>query len=123
VGRSRPRPPATYGFIRLQRTIWRRTQGFPHLWDDQQADLVVYRLGYHATGWITTGDALLANSADAARRHADTACDLADPDSDPLTPPDTYVSSMKEISWPWRASHGWMKLDRRVARRRRPRLA
>jgi hypothetical protein len=71
----------TYGFKRMERTIWRRTQGFPHLWDDQQADLVVYRLGYHATGWITTGDALLANSAaDAARRRADAARDLADPD-------------------------------------------
>jgi hypothetical protein len=71
----------TYGFKRLQRTIWRRTQGFPQLWDDQQADLVVCRLGYHATGWITTGDALLANSAaDAARRRADAARDLADDD-------------------------------------------
>ncbi|WP_352244542.1 replication initiator [Actinoplanes sp. NBRC 103695] len=59
----------TYGFLRMQRTIWRRTQGFPQLWDDDQADLVVTRLGYHATGWISTGDALLANSAaDAARR-------------------------------------------------------
>jgi hypothetical protein len=63
----------------MQRTIWRRTQGFPQLWDDQQADLVVCRLGYHATGWITTGDALLANSAaDAARRHAEAARDYAD---------------------------------------------
>ncbi|MGW4942962.1 replication initiator [Actinoplanes sp. NPDC004185] len=71
----------TYGFLRMQRTIWRRTQGFPQLWDDQQADLVVCRLGYHATGWITTGDALLANSAaDAARRHADAARDYADDD-------------------------------------------
>jgi hypothetical protein len=73
---------ATYGFIRLQRTIWRRTQGFPHLWDDEQADLVVYRLGFHATGWITTGDALLANSAaDAARRRADAARDHANDDT------------------------------------------
>jgi hypothetical protein len=71
----------TYGFKRLQRTIWRRTQGFPKLWDEQEADLVVCRLGYHATGWITTGDALLANSAaDAARRRADAARDLADDD-------------------------------------------
>jgi hypothetical protein len=71
----------TYGFLRLERTIWRRTQGFPQLWDEQQADLIVCRLGYHATGWITTGDALLANSAaDAARRRADAARDLADDD-------------------------------------------
>ncbi|MCA2219378.1 replication initiator, partial [Jidongwangia harbinensis] len=71
----------TYTFKRMERTIWRRTQGFPHLWDEQQADLVVYRLGYHATGWITTDDALLANSAaDAARRRADAARDLADDD-------------------------------------------
>ncbi len=70
----------TLGFIRHQRTIWRRTDGYPQLWDDQEADLVVYRLGYHATGWITTGDALLANSAaDAARRRANAARDaLAD---------------------------------------------
>ncbi|MEU4162547.1 replication initiator [Actinoplanes sp. NPDC026670] len=70
----------TYGFKRMERTIWRRTQGYPHLWDDQEADLVVYRLGYEATGWISTGDALLANSAaDAARRRAH-ALDLADLD-------------------------------------------
>ncbi|WP_328466728.1 plasmid replication initiator protein RepSA [Actinoplanes sp. NBC_00393] len=70
----------TYAFKRLERVIWRRTQGHPHLWDDQEADLVVCRLGYHATGWITTGDALLANSAaDAARRHAHN-LDYADPD-------------------------------------------
>jgi replication initiator protein RepSA len=69
----------TYGFIRGNRTIFRRTDGHPELWDEQQADLVVYRLGYHATGWITTGDALLANSAaDAARRRADAARDYAD---------------------------------------------
>jgi hypothetical protein len=76
----------TYTFKRMERTIWRRTQGFPHLWDDQQADLVVYRLGHHATGWITTGDALLANSAaDAARRRADAARDHAD-DTDSALP-------------------------------------
>ncbi|MBW6436702.1 plasmid replication initiator protein RepSA [Actinoplanes hulinensis] len=70
----------TFAFKRMERVIWRRTQGFPHLWDDQEADLVVYRLGYEATGWITTGDALLANSAaDAARRRAH-ALDLADLD-------------------------------------------
>jgi hypothetical protein len=74
----------TYGFLRMQRTIWRRTQGFPELWDEQQAELVVYRLGYHATGWITTGDALLANSAaDCARRWA-TARDYADDDPAPV---------------------------------------
>jgi hypothetical protein len=72
----------TYTFKRDERTIWRRTQGFLNLWDDQQADLVVYRLGHHATGWITTGDALLANSAaDAARRRADTARDYAGDDT------------------------------------------
>jgi hypothetical protein len=71
----------TYAYKRMERAIWRRTQGFPHLWDEQEAELVVYRLGYHATGWITTGDALLANSAaDAARRRADAARDLADSD-------------------------------------------
>jgi hypothetical protein len=69
----------TYAYKRMERTIWRRTQGFPHLWDEQEAGLIVYRLGYEATGWITTGDALLANSAaDAARRWTDTARDFAD---------------------------------------------
>jgi hypothetical protein len=70
----------TLGFIRHQRTIWRRTLGHPHTWHDEEADRVVYQLGYHATGWISTGDALLANSAaDAARRRAEAARDaLAD---------------------------------------------
>jgi hypothetical protein len=68
---------ATLGHIRMQRTIWRRTEGHPHTWDDDQADLVIYQLGYDATGWITTGDALLANSAAAqARERADTARDV-----------------------------------------------
>jgi len=58
----------TYGFLRMQRTIWRRTQGHPHTWDDEQAALVIYELGYHATGWITTGDALLARTAAAQAR-------------------------------------------------------
>lgn len=63
----------TMGFLRLQRTIWRRTEGHPHTWDDQQADLVIYELGYQATGWHTTGDALLANTAAAlAREYAET---------------------------------------------------
>ena len=69
----------TYGFQRMERTIWRRTEGHPHTWDDEQADLVVYRLGYDATGWITTGDALLANSAaDAARARQQAARDALD---------------------------------------------
>jgi hypothetical protein len=70
----------TYSFKRLERTIWRRTQGFPHLWDEQEAELVVCRLGYEATGWITTGDALLAASAADAARRRDHALDLADLD-------------------------------------------
>ncbi|GGM27654.1 replication initiator [Dactylosporangium sucinum] len=65
---------ATLGHIRLQRTIWRRTGGYPHLWTDDQAELILYQLGYEATGWITTGDALLANTAAGlARERADTA--------------------------------------------------
>jgi hypothetical protein len=58
----------TYAFKRMQRTIWRRTQGHPHTWDDEQAKRIIYQLGYHATGWITTGDALLANTAAAQAR-------------------------------------------------------
>ncbi|MFC7547167.1 replication initiator [Plantactinospora sp. GCM10030261] len=58
----------TYGHIRLQRTIWRRTEGHPHTWDDEHTDRVIYQLGYQATGWITTGDALLANTAAAQAR-------------------------------------------------------
>ncbi|WP_431729899.1 replication initiator [Verrucosispora sp. TAA-831] len=53
----------TLGFLRHQRTIWRRTEGHPHTWDDEQAERVIYELGYQAPGWITTGDALLANTA------------------------------------------------------------
>jgi hypothetical protein len=69
----------TLGFIRHQRTIWRRTQGHPHTWDDEQAARIVNELGYHATGWITTGDALLANTAaDQARRRAQAARDALD---------------------------------------------
>jgi hypothetical protein len=69
----------TYAFKRMERTIWRRTEGHPHTWDDEQAELVVYRLGYEATGWITTGDALLANSAaDAARARSQAARDALD---------------------------------------------
>jgi hypothetical protein len=69
----------TLGFIRMQRTIWRRTEGHPHLWDDQAAERVIYQLGYHATGWITTGDALLANTAaDLARRRAQAGRDALD---------------------------------------------
>jgi hypothetical protein len=45
----------------------------PHTWDDTQADLVIYELGYQATGWITTGDALLANTAPALAREYDEA--------------------------------------------------
>ncbi|MFG1898484.1 replication initiator [Micromonospora zamorensis] len=58
----------TLGFLRLQRTIWRRTEGHPHTWDDEQTERVIYELGYQATGWITTGDALLANTAAAMAR-------------------------------------------------------
>lgn len=58
----------TLGFLRMQRTIWRRTEGHPHIWDDEQTERVIYELGYQATGWITTGDALLANTAAALAR-------------------------------------------------------
>jgi len=63
----------TMGFLREQRTIWRRTEGHPELWHDDQAQLVVYELGYQATGWRNTGDAILANTAAAdAREYAET---------------------------------------------------
>jgi hypothetical protein len=59
----------TLTFIRRQRVIWRRTDGHPHLWDhDADTDRIIYRLGYQAIGWITTGDALLANTAAAHAR-------------------------------------------------------
>ncbi|MEV4812046.1 hypothetical protein [Micromonospora avicenniae] len=54
--------------LRIQRTIWRRTGGHPHTWDDKQTERVIYELGYQATGCITTGDALLANTAAAMAR-------------------------------------------------------
>ncbi len=63
----------TLGFLRMERTIWRRTEGHPETWDDTETDLVIYELGYQATGWHTTGDAILANTAAAlARQYADT---------------------------------------------------
>jgi hypothetical protein len=63
----------TLGFLRDVRTIWRRTEGHPEMWHDDQADLVIYELGYQATGWITAGDAILANTAAAdAREYAET---------------------------------------------------
>ena len=75
----------TLGFIRHQRTIWRRTEGHPHTWDDETADQVIYQLGYHATGWITTGDALLANTAAAkAREYANTTRDALTDEHNPV---------------------------------------
>jgi len=69
----------TVGYIRMRRTIWRRTQGQPHTWDDEQTERIIYQLGYHATGWITTGDAMLANTAAAlARDYAQAARDALD---------------------------------------------
>lgn len=58
----------TLTHIRQQRTIWQRTQGHPHTWNDDQTDQIIYQLGYHATGWITTGDAILANTSAALAR-------------------------------------------------------
>jgi hypothetical protein len=78
----------TLGFLRRQRMIWQRTQGHPHTWDDEQAELVIYELGYHATGWITTGDAILANtSADLARSWRANAAYADLDDGDPITLP------------------------------------
>ncbi|MFD0783400.1 replication initiator [Micromonospora azadirachtae] len=58
----------TLGFLRIQHIIWRRTEGHPHTWDDERTERVIYELGYQATGWITTGDALLANTTAAMAR-------------------------------------------------------
>jgi replication initiator protein RepSA len=89
----------TYGFLRLQRTIWRRTQGFPHLWDDQQADLVVSRLGYEATGWITTrgvvSDASGNYPLDVSRRATQTLRALTAPHRTHLLPRRTL-----SVGWP-----------------------
>jgi hypothetical protein len=68
----------TMGFLRHRRTIWQRTQGHPHMWDDEQADLVIAELGYQATGWRSTGDQILANTAASlARQYAKTSRDIA----------------------------------------------
>ena len=49
--------------------LWRRTDGYTLAYDhDQETDRIVYQLGHAATGWITTGDALLANTAAALAR-------------------------------------------------------
>jgi hypothetical protein len=62
------------GFLRLQRTIWQRTGGHPQLWDEESAAQVIAELGYQATGWRSTGDAILANTAaNLARLYATTA--------------------------------------------------
>jgi hypothetical protein len=51
------------------RTRCTSSQGHPETYDhEQEAQLVAYRLGYHATGWITLGDAQLANTAAAQAR-------------------------------------------------------
>jgi hypothetical protein len=80
----------TLGFLREQRTIWRRTEGHPHMWHDDQAELVIYELGYQATGWHTVGDAILANTAAAdAREYAETGrLELQQPE--PATRPASY---------------------------------
>ncbi len=63
----------TMGFLRHQRVIWQRTQGHPQTWDDNTAAQVISELGYQATGWRTTGDRILANTAaNLARQYAAT---------------------------------------------------
>ena len=66
-----------------RRTTWRRQHA--HISDpttdisadhDQETTLIINHLRYHGTGWHTTGDALLANTAAAkAREHQQTAKD------------------------------------------------
>ena len=49
---------------------------YPQLWDEEAAERVIAELGYQATGWRSTGDQILANTAAAlARRYAKTSRD------------------------------------------------
>ncbi|MEU0156760.1 replication initiator [Micromonospora fulviviridis] len=61
----------TFRILRDARVIWRRTEG-GHEYADQPADdtttLIVGLLSYAGSGWRTTGDALLANTAAAMAR-------------------------------------------------------
>ncbi|MDG4794412.1 replication initiator [Micromonospora sp. WMMD1082] len=60
----------TFRILRDARTIWRRTET-GHEYADQQNDdttLIVGLLSYAGSGWRTTGDALLANTAAALAR-------------------------------------------------------
>ena len=61
----------TFRLLRDARTIWRRTEtGHEHADqpDDQETTLIVGLLTYAGSGWRTTGDALLANTAAAMAR-------------------------------------------------------
>ncbi|TDB71156.1 replication initiator [Micromonospora sp. KC723] len=68
----------TFRLLRDARIIWRRTET-GHEYPDQQNDdttLIIGLLSYVASGWRTTGDALLANTAAAmARERAEAARD------------------------------------------------
>ena len=71
----------TFGELRATRTTWRR-HADQHTWTsgvhphhdrdqadtDEQTILVIGHLTYTGTGWHTTGDALLANTAAAIAR-------------------------------------------------------
>ncbi len=74
----------TFGVLRAARITYRRTQDKATEYDqarfnrqddvDDETTLVIGRLTYAGTGWHTTGDALLANTAaDQARRRNETA--------------------------------------------------
>ena len=87
----------TFGELRAARICYRRTQdtGPEHEpirsadhTDDEDTTLIVGNLSYAGTGWTTTGDALLANTAadQARKRHQagreETSTEPAQPSSD-----------------------------------------
>lgn len=59
----------TFRILRDARTIWRRTEtGHEYAHQPEQTTLIIGLLTYTASGWRTTGDALLANTAAALAR-------------------------------------------------------
>lgn len=59
----------TFRILRDARIIWRRTEtGHEYAHQPEQTTLIVGLLSYTASGWRTTGDALLANTAAAMAR-------------------------------------------------------
>ena len=58
----------TFRTLREQRAVWRRDHTDTSAQHDDETVLVVTSLNYDGAGWLTAGDALLANTAAALAR-------------------------------------------------------